>query len=92
MPIPGKYVRDRVEQHRVAERRARRDTVRAWLRASGEVALWTCLGLFLIGLAFHTFDVQLGLVWWWLGFIVWVGGVTLAALSAYRRGQNRGDW
>ena len=44
------------------------------------------------GLAFHTFDRQMGVVYWWAGFTVWVGGVILAVLSAYRRGQARGDW
>lgn len=83
---------EQIERHRIAEREARRDTVRAWLRASAEVALWTIAGLFCIGLAFHSFDVQLGVVWWWMGFAIWVGGVTLAILSAYRRGKERGDW
>lgn len=83
---------EQIERHRVAEREARRDTRRALLRASGEMVLWTCCGLFLIGMAFHTFDIQFGVIYWWLGFTVWVGGVTLAILSAYRRGKERGDW
>jgi len=34
----------------------------------------------------------MGHVYWWLGFIVWIGGVLGASLAAYRRGRERGDW
>jgi hypothetical protein len=90
--MPQKYLRQQMENRRLAEHEARRDTRRAWLRACGEVVFWTFAGLFCIGLAFHTFDIQLGRVWWWTGLIVWAMGVTVAVTSAYRRGQNRGDW
>jgi len=92
MPMPQKYLDQQIENRRLGEREARRDTRRAWLRAIGEIVSWTCVGLLCIGLAFHTFDLQLGQVWWWTGCIVWVGGVTIAVSSAYRRGQARGDW
>lgn len=92
MPLPDKYLRQQIEGRRLAEREARRDTRLAWLRALGEIVLWTLAGLGCIGLAFHTFDVKLGQVYWWLGFVVWIGGVSAATVSAYRRGQERGDW
>ena len=90
--MPRKYLLEQMENRRVAEREARRETRRAWVRALGEILLWTFAVLGCIGLAFHTFDIQLGWVYWWTGFVVWVGGVTLAVSSAYRRGQERGDW
>jgi hypothetical protein len=31
-------------------------------------------------------------VYWLSGCIVWIGGVSAAVLSAYRRGEERGDW
>lgn len=92
MPLPEKYLRQQIEGRQLAEREARRDTMRAWFRALGEIVLWTLAGLGCIGLAFHTFDIRLGRVYWWLGFVVWIGGVSAATLSAYRRGQERGDW
>ena len=92
MPLPEKYLRQQIKGRRVAEHEARRDTRLAWLRSIGEIVFWTLAGLGCIGLAFHTFDVKLGQVYWWLGFVVWIGGVSAATVSAYRRGQERGDW
>ena len=92
MPMPRKYLLEQIENRRVAERDARRVTRLAWVRVLGEILLWTLAGLGCIGLAFHTFDLQLGKAYWWAGCVVWVGGVTLAVSSAYRRGQERGDW
>jgi len=92
MPLPEKYLRQQIEGRRLAEREARRDTRLAWFRALGEIVFWTLAGLGCIGLAFHTFDIQLGKVYWWLGLVVWIVGVSTATVSAYRRGQERGDW
>lgn len=48
--------------------------------------------MFGIGMALHTFDVELGRVYWLVGSIVWIGGVSATVLSAYRRGEERGEW
>ena len=50
------------------------------------------LGVTLIFFAFRTFDLELGRVYWLAGCVVWIGGVSFAALNAYRRGIERGDW
>lgn len=92
MPIPEKYRLQQVETRRVAECEARRDTRRAFARGIVEIIAWSLAGLLCIGLAFHTFDVQLGRIWWWLGCIVWISGVSFALLATYRRGRERGDW
>jgi hypothetical protein len=81
-----------METAAAAERESRWDAWRELARVIGEIVLWTLLGLFGIGLAFHTFDFELGRVYWLLGSIVWIGGVSFAVLSAYRRGEERGDW
>jgi hypothetical protein len=81
-----------METHADAERESRWDAWRALARVIGEIVLWTLLGLLGIGLAFHTVDFELGRVYWLLGSIVWIGGVSAAVLSAYRRGEERGDW
>lgn len=92
MPLPEQHYRQQIQDHEVAEREARRDSRRAWARVLGEIMLWTLLGLAGFGLAFHTFDFGLGMVYWWAGCVVWVGGVSTAVLSARRRGEERGDW
>jgi hypothetical protein len=92
MPLPEKYRQQLIESHEAAERKARRDTLLAWGRVLGEIVLWTLLGLVGIGLAWHTLDIQLGWVYWWSGAIVWVGGVSAAVVTSYRRGEKRGDW
>ena len=92
MPLPEKYYRQLIESHAAAHRAARWDSFRAWARVLGEITLWTVLGMVLTALAFHTHDIPLGRIFWLTGCIVWIGGVSAAVLSAYRRGEERGDW
>ena len=92
MPIPEKYYRQLIESHAAAHRAARWDSLRAWARVIGEITLWTVLGMLITGYAFHVVGVELGHVYWLSGCIVWIGGVSAAVLSAYRRGEDRGDW
>jgi uncharacterized membrane protein len=92
MPLPEKYLRQLAETHAAAEREARKDYWRAWVRVLGEITIWSLVGLFVIGLAFRTLDFGLGMVYWYAGSIVWIAGVSAAVLSAYRRGEERGDW
>jgi hypothetical protein len=72
----------------VADRIRRRDLVRTAL----ECVAWCAAGLFSMGWAFHTTDEFAGRV----AFLVGVGagnaGILFALLSAYRRGERRGDW
>jgi hypothetical protein len=92
MPLPEQYRRQLSETHAAAEREARWDGLRAWLRAVGEIVLWTLLGMALTFLAFYTRDEVVGRVYWLSGCIVWVGGVAKAVLGAYRRGLEEGLW
>ncbi|HKH91015.1 MAG TPA: hypothetical protein VKA54_04380 [Gemmatimonadaceae bacterium] len=92
MPLPEKYLRQLAETHAAAERAARKDYWRAWVRVLGEIAFSSLLGLALIGLAFHAWRFELGIIYWYAGCIVWIGGVSTAILTAYRRGEERGDW
>ena len=92
MPLPEKYIQQLIASHEAAERRARRDTWREWARVVGEIVLWTLVGLVGIAFAFHAVDVQLGWVYWWAGAVLWVAGVSTAVITAYRRGEERGDW
>jgi len=90
--MPERYRRQLMETHAAAERASRWD---GWLdlaRVIGEIAFWTLLGLAGAFFALHTSDHRIGRIYWWSGGIVWVGGVSVAVLSAYRRGEERGDW
>ncbi len=92
MPISERYYKEIIERNAEAERRAEQDKRREWIRVLAQIFLWTTLGLLGIGLAFHTYDVELGWVYWWAGAFVWVAGWSITMLTAYRRGVRRGDW
>ena len=49
-------------------------------------------GMALLGLAMHVTDRQIGMIFWWGGFIVGYSGITLSLARAYLRGVERGDW
>lgn len=92
MPMPRKYQDQLIESHARNEREARRETTRDMLRTMGQIAFWVVLGLGLLGLALHSSEHAVGMMFWWAGHAVWIGGVTSALLAAYRRGEKRGDW
>jgi hypothetical protein len=92
MPLPEQYRRQLIETHAAAEHEARWDALHGWLRAIGEIVLWTALGMALTFFAFDTGDEALGRIYWLSGCIVWIGGVAKAVLGAYRRGLEQGLW
>lgn len=92
MPLPEVYKQQLIESHAAAERQARWDEWRELARVLGEIALATALGMALVFMAFWTSDIQLGGMYWLLGCIVWIGGVSWAVSAAYLRGEQRGDW
>ena len=92
MPIPEEYRAALVKRHARSEREARGDTRREMGRTLGLIALWTACGLGLLGMAFHVTDATIGRAYFLAGHIVWIAGVAGALHSAYRRGEQRGDW
>ena len=92
MPMSPEERQARVERHARSEREARRDTRREMLRALAIISFWSACGLALSGLALHVTDATTGRALWLGGHIVWIAGVASALLSAYRRGEQRGDW
>jgi hypothetical protein len=92
MPMPRKYIDEQIENRSRSERDARRETARDMLRSMGHIVFWVLCGLAFLGLALHTDDHAVGMMFWWAGHAVWIGGVAGALLAAYRRGERRGDW
>lgn len=92
MPMPKEYREELVKSHERSERQARGDTRREMARTLGLIVFWTACGLALIGMAFHVTDATIGKAYFLGGHVVWVGGVAAALHSAYRRGEQRGDW
>jgi hypothetical protein len=92
MPMSEEERQDRVERYARSEREARGDTRREMLRAVAIITFWTACGLALIGMALHVSDATIGRAFWLGGHIVWIAGVASTLLSAYRRGEQRGDW
>lgn len=91
MSTPTPSYEDRVERgerlHRLAERDARRDLYRTCLK----MAFWVLCGLALIGLSFHSSDLESGRIFFLAGKIVWIGGLSYTLLAYYRRQVHRGD-
>ena len=92
MPMPQEYRDALIDKHARAEREAKRDTRREMLRVVALIVFWVACGLFLLGMAMHVTDRMIGMAFWWACHIVWVAGVAGAIFSAYRRGEQRGDW
>lgn len=84
---------ERIAQERLAaDLEARRDTRREFLRASLQCVGFCAAGLGIMFFAFYVDDLQIGRAFLWGGMLVGYGGISYTLLSAYRRGEHRGDW
>ena len=84
---------ERISREReLASREAERASRWALLRVCLEMIAWTMLGLVIASFAFSSTDYALGMGLLYGGMAVNVGGVGFAVWSAYRRGEDRGDW
>ncbi len=79
---------ERLAAQREVERAARRGV---WLALLGCVASCAA-GMLILAFAFLTKDRQLGFVFFWSGLTLGYAGMAYSLLSAYRRGEARGDW
>lgn len=75
-----------------AEREVARTYRREMLRAALECVASCLIGLLLMAAGLHTTDLQLGKIFFFGGMLVGYTGITLSLFSAYRRGEQRGDW
>lgn len=92
MPLPSALLEELGEKRAAESREASRDQRRAMARTALLCVVWCVLGLALIGWALHTTDEALGKIAFWGGLTAGNGGMIFTLLSAYRRGEDRGDW
>lgn len=92
MPIDPEYQQLLMERRTAEERAARSETRRAFFGTLARLAFWVLVGMGWIGLSLHTHDEGLGWIFWWLGWLLWVGGVLWTLHRAYLGGVERGDW
>ena len=84
---------ERIAQERLAaEREARRATRWELLLAMLECVAACLLGLVIMFFAWKVNDPVLGKAFLWGGMAIGYAGMAYALLSAYRRGEERGDW
>ena len=62
------------------------------LRVCAELFVWTAISLVIAAFSFHVHDRETGLIFLYGGMVVNFSGVTWSIATAYRRGQERGDW
>ena len=83
-----RIARERLEAERQVSRVYRRELLRVCLECLGS----SFLGLFCMAFALHTSDAGYGAIAWWGGMVVGYSGIALSLISAYIRGDRRGDW
>jgi hypothetical protein len=92
VPIDPEYQQLLIERRMAEERAASSETRRAFFGTLARLAFWVLVGMAWIGASLHTEDEGWGWIFWWLGWLLWVGGVLWTLHGAYRRGVDRGDW
>jgi hypothetical protein len=90
--MPDRYrkqlVESRAQEHVEAERDRRRDLLLTVLT----IAVWTVVGLVIMGMGIWVDDEGIGKPLWIGGRVVGMAGVAYALYKAYLRGERRGDW
>jgi hypothetical protein len=80
--------REREQASRESDRIYRRELVRVCVQMFG----WTVAGLCVAAFAFRAHDRATGMIFLYGGMVVNWGGVLWSIVSAYLRGEARGDW
>jgi len=62
------------------------------IRVCAEMFGWAVVGLFIAAFAFHVHDRDTGMIFLYGGMVVTWAGVLWAIVTAYHRGEARGDW
>ena len=80
--------RERQQAGREADRVYRRELVRVCAQMFG----WTIAGLIIAAFAFRVHDRETGMIFLYAGMVVNWAGVLWSIVTAYLRGEARGDW
>jgi hypothetical protein len=84
---------ERIGRERLAaEREAERDSRWELARVCGECLGSSLVGGFVMMIALHTTDAGYGAIFWWGGMVIGYSGILISLVTAYRRGEKRGDW
>jgi hypothetical protein len=92
MPLPTELQQVLIERRAAEERAARANTRREYLATLALLVFWVLVGMVWIGFALHSTDEAMSWIYWWTGWLLWVGGVLWTLHRAYVRGVERGDW
>jgi hypothetical protein len=92
VPLRKELLDQMVRVREAAELEADRVRRRDMICTGALCVVWMVLGLFLLGLSFHTTDDRYARPAFYAGVIVGNAGIVFTLLRAYRRGEQRGDW
>src|SRR5262245_6831264 len=79
---------ERLRQSREVERMYRWELA----RVCAELIGWTVVGVVVTGFAFWVTDYQIGKILLSSGMLINWTGVAVSLWTAYKRGEERGDW
>lgn len=92
MPLPSELQQLLQDRRASEERAARVQTRRELVTTLALLAFWVLVGMGWIGWSLHSSDESVAWIYWWTGWLFWVGGVLWTLHRAYQRGVERGDW
>lgn len=79
---------ERLDAERQIDRTYRWELVRVCLECLASAAL----GAVSMGYGMHVNGRDVGEIFWWAGMTLGYVGITLSLITAYQRGEERGDW
>ena len=84
---------ERIAAERLAAEQESRSILRRdFLQSALQCVAFCALGLAVMFFAFYVNDLLIARAFLWGGMAVGYGGIFYTLLSAYRRGEKRGDW
>ena len=92
MPLPDDVLDELDVRHRGEREAAEGDTWRDLARTGLLCLVWSAVGIVPILWSAHTTSVAYGRIAFFFGIAAGNGGIIATLLSAYRRGESRGDW
>lgn len=92
MPLPRELLEEMAAKRQVEHVEAERDKRRDYVRVALTCLFWSAVGTFCMLWSAHTTDMTYARIAFIGGQAIGYGGIAYTLLSAYRRGEQRGDW